>query len=121
MSQSVWNGSRWRRVSDIEARFRRGQGQEVRVDAPPAPPAAPQPVSKLADLPKPRLCSRCGEPGHTSRSCKAFDVSEVLDADAPVPTGAAVLDVLVRPVITDSPADLTEAELERLTAPGGEG
>ena len=82
MGQSVWNGKRWRRVSDVEARFRRAQGFEVRTDAPAPLPPAPQPVAKLSELP------------------------------------------MARPVFAltpDSPAEMTDAELDLLTSPGGEG
>jgi hypothetical protein len=119
MGQSVWNGKRWRRVSDVEARLRRAQGQTVRVDAPAPPPPAPQPVAKLAELPPARKCSKCGESGHTARTCKATGVFP-LTANPQGSTGVPKFDVSdEKPLVTDSPAELTEAELERLTAPGG--
>lgn len=75
MGHKYWNGYSWRRISDVEARFRRARGEEVVAEAPAPLPPKPLPVKPLEELPA-----------------------------APA-----------------APADLTDDELERLTAPGGEG
>lgn len=99
-----WNGYQWKRISNVEARLRRGRGEEV-VDGEALPPVAPPELT----------------PGETPK------VGPLVVAPGdPVPTGAAALEALVG-VALGGPAeqltavDLTDDELERLTAPSGEG
>jgi hypothetical protein len=58
-----------------------------------APRVAVPTPAPVVEEPKVRRCSTCGEPGHTARTCKP-------------------------PVVADSPPELTDEELEALTAPG---
>ncbi len=82
--KSYWNGYQWKRVSDVEARFRRARGQDVvESKAAPVPAATGEPVKSLADL-----------------------------------------SVVVTPPAHPAPIiapDLTDDDLERLTAPDVEG
>lgn len=84
MVQRFWNGREWKRISNVEARFRRARGQEV-VDG--EPPTAGVTVTEVVIT----------MPGVAS---------------APLTARVAAREVT---------SDLTDDELERLTAPGGEG
>lgn len=104
------NGNRWRRVSDIEARFRRARGQEVIACEPAPAPPVPLPVAKLADLPiEPRRVDL--GPGTFTRAEDVRRVTATPAADAM----SKVVEVTLAEVTLAE--DLTDAELERLTAP----
>lgn len=93
MANRYWNGHCWRRLSDVEARFRRARGETVVDDAAPTAPPAPVVESHAAEF--------------------AAAVS------APPAPFVEAIDVYVTPEefadLTEG--DLTDEELERLTAP----
>lgn len=130
MAMQYWNGYSWRRISDKEARFRRARGQEVvEADAKETPPKMPGPaqVNRLEDVLSKATVEVREEktpplpaaPLPTQPKAISFDtltdsiqMPGVADAEMAVRLGHA------------ADGDLTDEELERLTAPdntGGEG
>lgn len=102
-----WNGYSWRRVSDVEARFRRVRGQKTMETEPKAKGrgGAALPVKKLDEV----LPPATPEPN-------PIDVLSTLAALKLAET--APESVKLEPITpVTSPFDLSDEELERLTKP----
>ncbi len=100
MAMRYWNGYSWRRISDVEARFRRAHGQEV-VEVPgPVEPPTPErlPVIPLEALPPAPM--------------------QVHDWPVPPPPVIEHAEHSAHEASDGVAVDLTDDELERLTAPG---
>lgn len=93
MAQRYWNGHSWRRVSDVEARFRRARGEQV-VDGEAKLVAFVKAPGERVEVALPEPPPLAGVESFTAVAEKVGDELAKL------------------------PADLTDDELEALTKPG---
>jgi hypothetical protein len=94
MANRYWNGYRWRRVSDPEARFRRARGQELQ-DAEPGTPAS----------------------ANDAPSAPAAHAAHAAHAESSMVEMPAKPDALETTHPSAAIEEVSDDELERLTAP----
>jgi hypothetical protein len=108
MAHRVWTGSSWRRISDTEARLRRKRGEQVVTD---------EPTGALADILAEKYNQVAPLPQYAEAVLNIEESMFELEIE-PQPPNASL--IVAQDVLAESLTEMSDEELERLTAPGME-